>query len=95
MGTILTKRELQSLFYVGRKLELIGCYLPIAVPRPRTVKAHRSYGYDMEKPDGKVSNLRFEAGNVIEGFSSAGNGYTEVIIWDADGKTVAAHYRLL
>jgi len=91
----LSRRELQTLFYVGRKLELIGCYLPMSAPSPRTIAAHRSYGYDMAKDDdGKVSTLRFETGNTIIGISPAGNGFTEVKIMDAAGK-MAAHYRLL
>lgn len=93
-GTILSRKELQTLFYVGRKLELIGCYVPMSGPKPRTVRAHRSYGYDMETPEGKVSRLDFQRGQVIEGFSPAGNGFTEVVIWDNAG-IAAAHYRLL
>ena len=93
---VISKRELRTLFYVGRKLELIGCYVPMAAPQLRTVKAHRSYGYDMEKPDGKVSRLDFQAGQIVEAYSPAGNGYTEVIISDPGPlSTVAAHYRLL
>ncbi|HET7150861.1 MAG TPA: hypothetical protein VFI60_05585 [Candidatus Acidoferrum sp.] len=97
MGTqVISKRELKTLFYVGRKLELIGCYVPMAAPQLRTVKAHRSYGYDMETPDGKVSRLSFHAGQIVEAYSPAGNGYTEVIISDPGPlATVAAHYRLL
>lgn len=96
MTQVISRRELKSLFYVGRKLELIGCYVPMAAPQARTVKAHRSYGYDMEKPDGKVSRLDFQTGQIIEAYSPAGNGYTEVIISDNNTlRTVAAHYRLL
>lgn len=96
-GNILTKRELKTLFYVGRKLELIGCYVPMKNgPQARTVKAHRSYGYDMETADGRISRLDFQTGQRIEAFSPAGNGYTEVIIWDAGELGIAAaHYRLL
>lgn len=95
IGTKLSRRELQTLFHVGRKLELIGCYVPMKNgPQARTVKAHRSYGYDMETSEGKISRLAFETGQVIEGFSPAGNGYTEVVIWDSAGGA-AAHYRLL
>lgn len=43
---VLSRRELKTLFYVGRKLELIACYVPMTTPKPRTVKAHRSYGYE-------------------------------------------------
>lgn len=93
---VISRRELKTLFYVGRKLKLLACYVPMAVPQSRTVKAHRSYGYDMEKPDGKVSRLDFQTGQVIEAYSPAGNGYTEVIISDTNGLgTVAAHYELL
>lgn len=96
MTQVISRRELQTLFYIGRKLELIGCYVPMFAPLPRTVKAHRSYGYDMEKPDGRVSRLDFQKGQIIEAYSPAGNGYTEVIIKDGDALgTVAAHYRLL
>lgn len=93
-GTILSRKELQTLFYVGRKLELLACYVPMASPSARTVKAHRSYGYDMQKDDGKVSRLDFARGMKIEAFSPSGNGYTEVVLWDAQG-IGAAHYRLL
>lgn len=98
MGTthVISRKELKTLFYVGRKLELIGCYLPMAAPKPRTIKAQRSYGYDMETPEGKVSRLDFQTGQIIEAYSPASNGYTEVIISDPDSfHTVAAHYRLL
>lgn len=96
MTHVISRKELRTLFYVGRKLEIIGCYVPMAAPQPRTVKAHRSYGYDMEKPDGKVSRLDLQAGQIIEAYSPAGNGYTEVIITDQDSfGTVAVHYRLL
>jgi hypothetical protein len=62
----------------------------------RTQGIDCSYGYDMEKPDGKVSRLDFQTGQIIEAYSPAGNGYTEVIISDPDSfRTVAAHYRLL
>ena len=96
MTQVISKRELKTLFYVGRKLELIACYVPIKEQQFRTVKAQKSYGYDMEKPDGKVSRLDFQTGQVIEAYSPAGNGYTEVIIHDSDSfGTVAAHYKLL
>ncbi len=89
----LSRRELQTLFYVGRKLELVACYMPMAAPDPRTVTAHRSFGYIMTKPDGRMSRLDFESGQKIVGVS-CGNGYSEVKIVDVDGR-VAAHYRLL
>lgn len=96
MTHVISKRELKTLFYPGRKLELLACYVPMAAPQARTVKAQRSYGYDMEKPDGKVSRLDFNPGQIIEACSPAGNGYTEVIISDPGPLgTVAAHYRLL
>jgi hypothetical protein len=96
MLDVISKRELKTLFYVGRKLELLACYVPMSAPQARTVKAQRSYGYDMEKPDGKVSRLDFQTGQIIEAYSPAGNGYTEVIVRDP-GRLgiVAAHYKLL
>jgi hypothetical protein len=48
----------------------------------------------MAREDGKESRLDFETGQTVIGIS-AGNGYYEVKIMDADGKTVTAHYRLL
>lgn len=89
----LSRRELQTLFYVGRKLELIACLLPMAAPVSRVVAAHRSYGYDMLKPDGKLSRLDFETGQKIVGVH-AGNGFYEVKILSPD-REIAAHYRLL
>lgn len=89
----LSRRELQTLFYVGRKLELIGCYMRMCEPSPRIVREQKSFGYIMDAPKGK-SWLRFETGNKIVGVSAAGNGFTEVKIVDENGQ-VAAHYRLL
>jgi hypothetical protein len=40
----LSKAELRTLFYVGRRLELIACYVPMAAPQSRIVKEHKSYG---------------------------------------------------
>jgi len=91
--TRISRAELRTLFYVGRKLELIACLMGPTL-QARTVKAPRSYGYDMEKPDGNVSNLRFESGQWITAVSPAGNGYTEVKVFTAEGE-LAAHYRLL
>jgi len=89
----LTRSELKTLFHVGRKLELVACYLPIKQQEFRTVQAHRSYGYDMARPDGKISTLRFESGNTIDA-QSDGTGFQFVSIIDAQGET-AAKYRLL
>src|SRR5258706_13450419 len=72
--TRLSRRELQTLFYVGRKLELIGCYTGPVVNASRTVKEQKSFGYIMTKDDGRPSWMRFEPGNVIIGVS-AGNGF--------------------
>jgi hypothetical protein len=90
----LSKRELQSLFYVGRKLRLKDCYLgAVTVNQDRTVMAQKSYGYTLLREDGKNTELRFEAGNYILG-KTCGNGYYEVAIYDADG-TLAVKYELL
>lgn len=91
--TTLSKRELQTIFYVGRKLELVACYVPMAQPQARTVKAQRSYGYDMQREDGKVSRLDFESGQKIVAVS-AGLAPYEIKIVDGTGE-VAAQYRLL
>ena len=91
--TRLSRAELRTLLYVGRKLELIACYVPMAAPQSRTVKEHKSYGYLMQREDGKESRLDFETGQTIVGIS-AGNGFYEFKIVDAEGKT-AAHYKLL
>ena len=89
----LTRNELKTLFYVGRKLELTACLIPMKEVQPRTVKAHRSYGYDMERPDGKVSRLDFETGSTIEADCPAGNGFTKVRIFLSTGE-LAAEYQL-
>lgn len=90
--TTLSRRELATLFYVGRKLELIASYCG-TTNQPRTIKAHKSYGYVLARPEGGAdSYLRFEKGNIIRGVS-AGNGFYEVKIVDEDG-VLAAHYRL-
>jgi hypothetical protein len=89
----LTRNELRTLFYVGRKLELTACLVPMSQPQARTVKAVRSYGYDMEKADGKVSRLDILTGQTIEA-DEYSLGFTSVRILEPDGK-VAAQYRLL
>jgi hypothetical protein len=92
-GTIISRNELKTLFHVGRKLELLACYVPMKNgPQPRTVKAQRSYGYDMETSEGKVSRLSFETGQKIEVYGKPFP--VEVVIWDSAG-IAAAHYRLL
>jgi hypothetical protein len=94
MENTLTRKELATLFYVGRNLELIACYMPMTAPKLRTVAAHRSYGYDMHTPEGKLSRLDGLTGQTIVGVSPTGNGYTEVKLIDAKGN-ISAHYRLL
>jgi len=89
----LSKAELRTLLYVGRKLELIACYVPMNAPQSRTVKAQKSFGYVMEKADGSESRLDFETGQSIIGIH-AGNGFYEFKIVDREGST-AAHYKLL
>src|SRR6516165_1753296 len=54
METNLTRNELKTLFYVGRKLELVNSLMGPCAPQARTVKAQRSYGYDLEKADGRI-----------------------------------------
>lgn len=88
----LTRRELQTLFYVGRKLRLVDCYLG-KTDKARTVKEQKSYGYVMATDDGRASYMRFEPGNYILG-KTCGNGYYEIGIYDSDDK-LAAKYELL
>ena len=90
----LSRRELSTLLYPGRKLELIACLVPMTQPQTRTVKAKRSYGYDMLREDGRVSRLDFESGQKIIGVSDAGNGFTAFKVTMPDGE-IAAHYRLV
>lgn len=95
-GELISRKKLQSIFTPGRKLELIGCLVPMPNgPQQRTVKAIKSYGFDMERPDGKVSRLDFLPGQKIEAFSEGGE-VREIVLWDAGSLGVAAaHYRLL
>ena len=92
-GIKLSRNELKTVFYPGRKLELIACYLPMTAPSARTVFEHKSWGYVMTREDGRRSDLRFESGDQVFGIS-AGNGFTEVKIIDSEG-VWSAHYRLL
>ena len=68
----ISRKQLQSIFYVGRKLQLIACLIPMKEPKPRIVKAHKSYGYILEMPEGRDSHLRFETGDKIYGISEYG-----------------------
>ena len=90
--TKLSRRELKTVFYVGRKMQLIACYLPMAAPSSRTVAAHKSYGYDMTKEDGRVSRLDIGKGNRIVAVCD-GAGMQSIKILDETG-TLAAHYKL-
>lgn len=94
MEQSLSRRELKTLFYVGRKLELIACLVPMAAPQAREVAAQRSYGYDMKRADGRISGLRLESGKKIVGVSPAGNGFTEIKIVMPSGE-ISAHYRFV
>lgn len=89
----LSRPELRTLFYPGRKLMLVACLVPMKEPSPCTVKTQKSYGYQMTKLNGKTSELRLESGNVIFGGSN-GKDFIEVKITDAAGET-QAHYKLL
>jgi len=89
----LTKRDLQSLFYVGRRLRLKDCYMGVVKNQERTVKEQKSYGYIMTCEDGRDSYMRFEPGNYILG-KTCGNGYYEIGIYDSDDR-LAAKYELL
>jgi hypothetical protein len=91
--TKLTRKELKTLFYPGRKMMLIACLIPMREPQPRTVKEQRSFGYVMETAAGKRSEMRHETGQTILGIHE-GNGYTEVKIVDENGE-VQVHYKLL
>lgn len=88
----LTKRELKTLFYIGRSLRLKDTLIG-KCDKLRTVKEHKSYGYVMLTEDGRNSYLRLESGGYIVG-RSCGNGYYEVGIYDAGGE-LAALYELL
>ena len=90
----LTRKEFTTLLYTGRKLELIACYLPVTTPQPRIVKAQRSYGFDLERPDGKISRLDGFTGMKFIAVSDGGNGFIEVKLVDNEGN-IAAHYKLL
>jgi hypothetical protein len=95
METNLTRNELKTLFYVGRKLELVNSLMGPCAPQSRTVKAQRSYGYDLEKADGRISRLDLLAKERITAVSPAGNGYTEVKVYLYETGELAAHYNLL
>ena len=88
----LTRNELKTLFYVGRRLRLIDCLVG-RCDSLRTVKAHKSFGYEMLREDGKVSRLDFNKGDYIvaESFSC---GYSKVMIYNADGQ-LCAKYEVL
>ena len=90
----LTKAELKTLFYPSRKLRLIRC-LTGPTNQNRTVKTQRSWGYEMSKDDGRVSNLRFETGDkVMAVMQGNGIGWHQITILNADGE-ISAQYELL
>lgn len=88
----LSRRDLHSVFYVGRKLRLVDCYLG-KTDQLRTVAEQRSFGYVMEREDGRKSEMRLSAGDTILG-STFSLGYTHISIIDAQDK-LAAKYELL
>ncbi len=91
----LSRKELKTLFYVGRKLALTHCLVgAVNPPSPRTVAARKSYGFEMQREDGRLSRMEFETGYKIVGLSPAGNGFTAVKIVTPEGRT-AAEYELL
>lgn len=95
----LSRKELRTLFYVGRKLKLTHTLLgPVfaddfaQIQAERVVKSQHSFGYIMETPQGP-SWLRFESGEIIDGEGN-GNGFTHITIRSAEGE-IAARYQLL
>lgn len=88
----LTRNELKTLFYIGRKLRLIDCLIG-PCSKVRTVKAQKSYGYEMLTDEGKTSFLRFDKGDYVVAESFA-CGYSKVMIFNSDG-TLAAKYEVL
>jgi hypothetical protein len=86
----LSRAELRSVFYIGRRLELVECYVPMSPPMIRTVKEHKSYGYVMDCGSSKTSYLRFEKGETIIG-ESFSLGFSAIRIVGADGKTAARY----
>jgi hypothetical protein len=65
--TRLSRKDLQKIFYIGRKLTLTNCLMG-PTDKPRIIAHHHSYGYSLWAPDkgpSAISYLRFGKGDVI------------------------------
>ena len=83
----LSRPALKALLPVGTKLTMVFC-LGGDVEKPRTVAAHKSYGFEMAVPDRKdTSRLAFEPGETY----FVKDGYVTVV--DSAGLAVV-RYRI-
>jgi hypothetical protein len=87
----LSRKDLQKVFYIGRKLTLTNCLMG-PTNKPRIIAHHHSYGYSLWAPDkgpSALSYLRFGKGDVITFSFLTG----VVQIHNAEGE-LAAEYKL-
>ena len=83
----LSRPQLKALLPVGTKLTMVFC-LGSDCDKPRTVAAHKSYGFEMAVPDRKdTSRLAFETGETY----FAKNNFVTVV--EADG-SIVVQYRI-
>ncbi len=82
----ISRPALKALLPVGTKLTMIFC-MGSDCDKPRTVAAHKSYGFDMQVPGDRMSRLTFET---RETYFVKDNFITVV---EADG-SIAVQYRI-
>lgn len=87
MEQTITKAEFKRILKPGMKLNLTDCLLGPVAPekQAREVVKPTSYGFIMMRPDGRTSDLRFEAGERITRLDST------LTIYSTSGE-IAARY---
>lgn len=60
----ISRAEMKRMLPVGTKLTLVYAMGSMS-QKPRTVAEHKSYGFEMRTPEGKLSSIRFEAKETV------------------------------
>jgi hypothetical protein len=89
----ISRAALRKVFPVGQAITLVYA-LGEAVSKPRVVAEHKSYGFEMRTPEGKLSGLRHEKGEtILLVVKQIENGTRDIVtILDKDDSIVVQYF---